>query len=105
MQYKLKTEPEVVYYMETKECTIEDKNGVQQEIRFSEHSKGSDFFILEDGIWKEIIERNKQNSIHGLNTIFLENCEELLVVFDVNLWFLEFINPPLSSLLAYFANH
>ena len=57
MNYKLKTEPEVVYYMETKECTIEDENGVQREIRVSEHSKGSDFFILEDGMWKEIIDR------------------------------------------------
>ena len=57
MNYKLKTEPEVVYYMETKEFTIEDENGVQQEIRVSEHSKGGDFFILEDGMWKEILDR------------------------------------------------
>jgi len=57
MQYKLKSEPEVVYYMETKECIIEDDKGIQHEIRFSEHSKGTDFFILEDGIWKEILDR------------------------------------------------
>ena len=57
MTYKLKTEPEIVYYMETKECTIEDENGAQHEIRVSEHSKGTYFFIIEDGIWKEIIDR------------------------------------------------
>ena len=66
MNYILKTEPEVVYYMETKEFTIEDENGVQQEIRVSEHSKGGDFFILEDGMWKEILDR-------GLITWILED--------------------------------
>jgi hypothetical protein len=58
MNYKLKTEPEVVYYMETKECTIEDENGVQYMIRVSEHSKGTDFFILDGNNWEDITDRD-----------------------------------------------
>ena len=57
MNYKLKTEPELVYFMETKECTIEDENGVEHEIRISEHSKGSDFFIYENDRWEDITDR------------------------------------------------
>ena len=57
MKYKLKTEPELIYFMETKECTIEDENGVEHEIRISEHSKGTDFFILEDSDWVDITDR------------------------------------------------
>jgi hypothetical protein len=57
MTYKLKTEPQVVYYMETKQCTIEDENGVEHEIRISEHSKGSDFLILDDTGWVDITDR------------------------------------------------
>jgi hypothetical protein len=57
MTYKLKTEPELVYYMETKECTIEDENGVEYEIRISEHSKGTDFFILDGSDWVDITDR------------------------------------------------
>jgi hypothetical protein len=57
MKYKLKTEPELIYFMETKECTIEDENGVEHEIRISEHSKGTDFFILDDSGWQDITDR------------------------------------------------
>lgn len=57
MNYKLKTEPELVYYMETKECTIEDENGVKYDIRISEHSKGSDFFIWDGNNWEDITDR------------------------------------------------
>lgn len=57
MKYKLKTEPELVYFMETKQCTIEDENGVEYEIRISEHSKGSDFLILDDTGWVDITDR------------------------------------------------
>jgi hypothetical protein len=57
MKYKLKTEPELIYFMETKECTIEDENGVEHEIRISEHSKGTDFFILDDSGWVDITDR------------------------------------------------
>ncbi len=54
MPFKLKTDPKVVYYMETKQCTIEDENGVQHEIRISEHSKGTDFIILNGNNWDDI---------------------------------------------------
>jgi len=57
MTYKLKTEPELVYFMETKQCTIEDENGVEYEIRISEHSNGSDFLILDDTGWIDITDR------------------------------------------------
>ena len=57
MKYKLKTEPELIYFMETKECTIEDENGVEHEIRISEHSKGTDFFILDGSDWVDITDR------------------------------------------------
>jgi hypothetical protein len=54
MTYKLKTEPEVIYYMETKECIVEDENGVEHTIRISEHSKGMDFLIETDNSWEDI---------------------------------------------------
>jgi hypothetical protein len=57
MTYKLKTEPELVYFMETKQCTIEDENGVEHEIRISEHSNGTDFLILDDSGWQDITDR------------------------------------------------
>jgi hypothetical protein len=57
MTYKLKTEPELVYFMETKQCTIEDENGVELEIRISEHSNGTDFLILDDSGWVDITDR------------------------------------------------
>ena len=63
MPYKLKTEPLLVYYMETKQCTIEDENGVQHMIRVSEHSKGTDFFILDGNNWNEITDRELINWI------------------------------------------
>lgn len=61
MTYKLKTEPEIVYYMETKEFTIEDENGVEHEIRVSEHSKGTDFVILNGDDWDDITDRELIN--------------------------------------------
>jgi hypothetical protein len=54
MDYKLKTDLQVVYYMETKQCTIEDKNGIQHIIRITEDSKGTDFIILNDNGWENI---------------------------------------------------
>jgi len=63
MTYKLKTEPELVYFMETKECTIEDENGVRHVIRVSEHSKGTDFLILEGNNWNDITDRELRNWI------------------------------------------
>ena len=61
MTYKLKTEPEIVYYMETKEFTIEDENGAEHEIRVSEHSKGTDFVILNGDDWDDITDRELIN--------------------------------------------
>jgi hypothetical protein len=43
--------------METKQCTIEDENGVEREIRISEHSNGTDFLILDDSGWVDITDR------------------------------------------------
>ena len=57
MTYKLKSEPQVFYYMETKQCTIEDENGVEHEIRISEHSKGTDLIILNGNNWDDITDR------------------------------------------------
>jgi len=57
MSYKLKTELDVVYYMETKECIVEDENGVEHEIRISEHSKGTDLLIYQDNTWEDITDR------------------------------------------------
>jgi hypothetical protein len=57
MNYKLKSEPEVIYYMETKEFIIEDENGVEHTIRVSEHSKGIDFLIDTGRSWEDITDR------------------------------------------------
>jgi hypothetical protein len=40
-----------------KTVTIEDENGVEHEIRISEHSNGSDFLILNDSGWVDITDR------------------------------------------------
>jgi hypothetical protein len=58
MTYKLKTQPEVVYYMETKECVIEDENGIEHTIRICEHSKGTDLLIETDAAWIDITDRD-----------------------------------------------
>ena len=57
MNYKLKSEPQVVYYMETKQFTVEDEFGVEHEIRISEHSKGTDMIILNGNNWEDITDR------------------------------------------------
>ena len=57
MNYKLKTEPEVIYYMETKQFVVEDENGVEHTIRVSEHSKGTDFLIETKNSWDDITDR------------------------------------------------
>lgn len=57
MTYKLKTDLQVVYYMETKQCTIEDKNGIQHIIRVTEDSKGTSFIILNGNEWEDITDK------------------------------------------------
>lgn len=65
MPYKLKTELEVVYYMETKECTIEDQNGEEWTIRIAESSKGTDLIILTDNGWESITDRELRDWIYN----------------------------------------
>lgn len=58
MNYKLKTEPEIVYWREDKQCTIEDEHGIQYEIQIVESTNGTEYYMMqgEDGNWEEILD-------------------------------------------------
>ena len=63
MNYKLKSEPQIVWFVETKQFIIEDENGVEHTIRYSENSKGCDFLILRNGYWEDITDRKLKSWI------------------------------------------
>jgi hypothetical protein len=54
-QYKLESLPEIVYWLETKQYSIIDKDGNKREIRIGESSKNIEYWIWEEpGGWVEI---------------------------------------------------
>jgi hypothetical protein len=55
MTYKLKEKPKMVYSLETKQFTIVDEEGREYEIRISDSSKNTEWFMWhEPGGWDEI---------------------------------------------------
>lgn len=57
MEYKLKTMPSVVYWLETKQFTVEDKDGNELEVRIADSSKDTQYWIWKNG-WEELEDKD-----------------------------------------------